>query len=78
MRFVRGSIVAAAMLAILPSSFAKVSSIWVGSWACSSEGTEAARQKVNAWIRTSSLFDAVVNIDKVTRTRAAQGNWPQM
>lgn len=44
MRFVLGSIVAAGVLAILRSSFAKVSSIWVGSWACSSEGTDAAGQ----------------------------------
>jgi lysophospholipase L1-like esterase len=33
----------------------------------SSDVTEAARQKVNAWIRTSGQFDAVVDFDKVTR-----------
>jgi lysophospholipase L1-like esterase len=33
----------------------------------SSEGTEAERQKVNAWIRTSGQFDAVADFDKVTR-----------
>jgi lysophospholipase L1-like esterase len=32
-----------------------------------SPGTEAERQKVNAWIRTSGQFDAVVDFDKVTR-----------
>ena len=33
----------------------------------SSDGTEAERQKVNAWIRTSGQFDAVVDFDKATR-----------
>ena len=33
----------------------------------SSDATEAARQKVNAWIRTSGQFDAVVDFDKATR-----------
>ena len=32
-----------------------------------SDATEAARQKVNAWIRTSGQFDAVVDFDKATR-----------
>lgn len=33
----------------------------------SSDATEAARQKVNTWIRTSGQFDAVVDFDKATR-----------
>jgi lysophospholipase L1-like esterase len=33
----------------------------------SSDATEAARQKVNAWIRTSGQFDAVIDFDKATR-----------
>lgn len=33
----------------------------------SSDATEAERQKVNAWIRSSGQFDAVVDFDKVTR-----------
>lgn len=32
-----------------------------------SASTEAARQKVNAWIRTSEHFDAVVDFDKAAR-----------
>jgi lysophospholipase L1-like esterase len=32
----------------------------------SSAATEAERQKVNAWIRTSGQFDAVVDFDKAT------------
>ena len=33
----------------------------------SSDATEEARQKVNAWIRTSGQFDAVIDFDKATR-----------
>ena len=40
MRFFPGSIVAGAILAILPSSLAKESSVWVGSWACSPQLVE--------------------------------------
>jgi lysophospholipase L1-like esterase len=32
-----------------------------------SDATETARQKVNAWIRTSGQFDAVVDFDKAVR-----------
>jgi lysophospholipase L1-like esterase len=32
-----------------------------------SDATEAARQKVNAWIRSSGQFDAVVDFDQATR-----------
>src|ERR1039457_366735 len=40
MRFFLGSVIAAGMLAILPSSSAKESSAWVGSWACSPQLVE--------------------------------------
>src|ERR1017187_2850082 len=40
MRFFLGSIVAAGMLAVLPSSLAKENAIWVGSWACSPQLVE--------------------------------------
>jgi lysophospholipase L1-like esterase len=33
----------------------------------SSDATEASRQKVNTWIRTSGQFDAVIDFDKATR-----------
>ena len=33
----------------------------------SSDATEAARQKVNAWIRASGQFDAVIDFDQATR-----------
>ena len=42
---------------------------WEGVWTFSEEG-ETTRQAVNQWIRTSGAFDAVVDLDAITRDSA--------
>lgn len=59
MRFVLGSIVAAGMLAILPSSFAKGNSVWVGSWACSPQLVEPQNRPPDPGLAGNTLRQVV-------------------
>src|ERR1017187_6447820 len=59
MRFFLGSMVAAGMLAILPSSFAKESSTWVGSWACSPQLVEPQNRPPEPGLAGNTLRQVV-------------------
>jgi lysophospholipase L1-like esterase len=59
MRFFLGSMVAAGMLAILPSSFAKESSVWVGSWACSPQLVEPQNRPPEPGLAGNTLRQVV-------------------
>src|ERR1017187_4921324 len=55
MRFFLGSMVAAGMLAILPSSFTNENSTWVGSWACSPQLVEPQNRPPEPGLADSTL-----------------------
>jgi lysophospholipase L1-like esterase len=59
MRFFLGSMVAAGMLAILPSSFANENSTWVGSWACSPQLVEPQNRPPEPGLADSTLRQVV-------------------
>jgi lysophospholipase L1-like esterase len=59
MRIVVGSIVAGIMLAILPSSSAKESSAWVGSWACSPQLVEPQNRPPEPGLAGNTLRQVV-------------------
>jgi lysophospholipase L1-like esterase len=59
MRFVFGSIVVAGMLAIPPSSFAKESPVWIGSWACSLELVEPQNRPPDPGLAANTLRQVV-------------------
>ncbi len=59
MRFVLGSAVAVGMLAVLPSSFAKESSSWVGSWACSPQLVEPQNRPPDPGLAGNTLRQVV-------------------
>lgn len=59
MRLFLGSMVAAGMLAILPSSFAKESSTWVGSWACSPQLVEPQNRPPEPGLAGNTLRQVV-------------------
>jgi lysophospholipase L1-like esterase len=59
MRSFLGSIVVAGMLTVLPSSFAKDSSTWVGSWACSPQLVEPQNRPPEPGLRGNTLRQLV-------------------
>ena len=59
MRWILRSIAAAGMLAILPSSLAKESSIWVGTWACSPQLVEPQNRPPDPGLAGNTLRQVV-------------------
>src|ERR1017187_8907246 len=59
MRFFLGSIVAAGMLAVLPSSLAKENAIWVGSWACSPQLVEPQNRPPEPGLAGNTMREVV-------------------
>jgi len=59
MRWILGSIAAAGMLAVLPPSVAKESSIWVGSWACSPQLVEPQNRPPDPGLAGNTLRQVV-------------------
>jgi len=59
MRLVFGSMIAVGMLAVLPSSFAKESSTWVGSWACSPQLVEPQNRPPDPGLPGNTLRQVV-------------------